>query len=462
MARVDSGDPARRVRFAVILVIAALPRIWAAVWDQGIFWPDEIFQSTEPAHHFAFGYGYVAWEFQDGARSWLFPGLIGLWWKLLAGLGMSAAPTLVVSAKLAMAALALVGIYASMRIAEKLAGAEAAVFCGLLGAAFPPSIVYGSRCMTEMASGPLIAVAALLTLDRNRTKLIVAGGLAGLAIYLRFQNGLIAVALLGWLLAQRRGRDAGFFAAGAAVTGLAGGLLDLFTWGAAFHSFSTYVRFNLIEGRSAEFGVEPPWYYAEVFWSAVGMSAVAVVIGLVVAARRATGLLFIVLLYAAAHTAVAHKELRFLMPIVPSMLALSGVGLAVFVGRFLNARAAGQMGAAPGRSRRRRGRRDLDAAPQARHGDTAPRQVRPAVWIVAGVLAAAMGWRAFAASFDDFGQHQGPLSGPQSVWHSSEAVNRLLWAAGQRPDLCGLALVGPNRSGSAAIPISITTCRSSG
>ena len=174
---------------------------------------------------------------------------------------------LVVSAKLGMAALAIAGIYASMRIAEKLAGPEAAVICGIVSAAFPPSIVYGSRCMTEMASGPLIAVAALLTFDRSRVKLVVAGALAGLMIYLRFQTGLITVGLLGWLLAQRRWRDAGLLALGATVTGLAGGVLDLFTWGAAFHSFVTNVRFNLIEGRSAEYGVAPLSYYLEVFWA---------------------------------------------------------------------------------------------------------------------------------------------------------------------------------------------------
>ena len=28
------------------------------------------------------------------------------------------------------------------------------------------------------------------------------------------------------------------------------------------------------------------------------------------------------------------------------------------------------------------------------------------------------------------------------MWHTQEAVNRLLWAAGKRPDLCGLGLVG--------------------
>src|SRR5262249_50274808 len=107
---------------AAILAVAAAPRIWAAVGDQGIFWPDEIFQTTEQAHRFAFGYGFVSWEFQYGLRSWLFPGALGLFWKLLAWLGVRGAPTLVVSAKLVMVALALLGVYVSMRIAEKLGG----------------------------------------------------------------------------------------------------------------------------------------------------------------------------------------------------------------------------------------------------------------------------------------------------------------------------------------------------
>jgi GPI mannosyltransferase 3 len=409
------SDRARGIRFAVILLVAAVPRIWAAVWDQGIFWPDEIFQTTEPAHHFAFGYGYVAWEFQEGARSWLFPGAIGLWWKLLVALGVTAAPVLIISAKLGMVALGLVGIYASMRIAEKLAGPEAAVICGIFSAAFPPSIVYGSRCMTEMASGPLIAVAALLAFDRSRAKLIVAGCLAGLAIHLRFQNGLITVGLLAWLLAQRRWPDAGFYALGATVIGLAGGLLDLFTWGTAFHSFIANVRFNLIEGRSAEYGVAPLSYYLGVFWSAVGVSALAVAIGLGAAARRATGLLVIVLVYTAAHTAVAHKEFRFLMPIVPLVLGLTGAGLAVFINLIF--------------SRPKAGRKVRTQA------------VRPVAWILAGVLAAAMGWRTVNASFEDFGQYDGPLLGPQPLWHYGEAVNRLFWKAGERADLCGLAVV---------------------
>src|SRR6185312_5525190 len=67
---------------AAILLAAAVPRVVLAVDDQGIFWPDEIFQSLEQAHRVVFGYGFIPWEFQQGARSWLFPGVFVLLWKL--------------------------------------------------------------------------------------------------------------------------------------------------------------------------------------------------------------------------------------------------------------------------------------------------------------------------------------------------------------------------------------------
>jgi hypothetical protein len=343
-----------------------------------------------------------------------------------------------------MVALALAGIYAAMRIAEKLGGPEAAVMCGILSAAFPPSIVYGSRCLSENPSGSLIAIAVLLMLDRQQWKLVMAGCLAGLVIFLRYQNMVVTVALLGWLLAQRRGRDAIAYAAGAAIVGLAGSVLDLFTWGAPFHSLLTYLHFNLIKMNfSTGVGVESRGYYVKVAWSAVGPSLLALVIGLFESAGRAGGLVVVVLLYVLAHTLVPHKEFRFMMPIVPLAMALSGVGLAILVSRLFGAPIANpaegskHQGRAQGAFRRDRGTDD-----HGRDGARAPDRVRIAIWAVAFGLAGLMGWRAAHATFHDFGQRHGPLSGAQSVWHGAEAANRLLWAAGERTDLCGLAMAG--------------------
>ena len=114
----DDGASALDWRLvATILVAAAVPRVVLAVEDQGIFWPDEIYQSLEQAHRAVFGYGFTPWEFRDGARSWLFPGALALLWKVAATVGVRSGIVLVLLAKLTMVAVALVGLYATIRIA---------------------------------------------------------------------------------------------------------------------------------------------------------------------------------------------------------------------------------------------------------------------------------------------------------------------------------------------------------
>jgi hypothetical protein len=333
-----------------------------------------------------------------------------------------------------MAALALIAIYASMRIAEQLGGSEAMLLCGVLAALFPPSIVYGSRCMTEMASAPLCTLAVLLVLARLPWKLVLAGCLAGIAIFLRYQNGLIAAGLLLWLIMHQRRSDAFAYTCGALVVGLAGGFLDLFTWGAPFHSFVTYIRFNLVEGGSAAFGIESLDYYVATFWSATGLAILPVTIGLVVSARYAPGLLGLVVVYFAAHTAIGHKELRFMMPMVPLALALSSVGL-VRLSEYVFGSA--KVPVVPTRrDRRTNDRRNDDRA------SLAQSRARSSTTAIAIIVGAAMVWRTVQATFDDFGQRNGLFSGPQSVWHAAENVNRLLWLAGEQADICGLLLAG--------------------
>ena len=83
------------------LCVAILaPRAYLAVHDQGVIWADEIFQTLEQGHRLAFGYGLVPWEYQSGARSWLLPGVIGGFMKLLAKLGLDQGLGLVVGTKL--------------------------------------------------------------------------------------------------------------------------------------------------------------------------------------------------------------------------------------------------------------------------------------------------------------------------------------------------------------------------
>ena len=57
----------------VILISSVLLVILTLFFSDGISWPDEIFQTVEPAYHFLTGSGHITWEFVAKVRSFLFP-----------------------------------------------------------------------------------------------------------------------------------------------------------------------------------------------------------------------------------------------------------------------------------------------------------------------------------------------------------------------------------------------------
>lgn len=405
------GDPATKLDWrvlAAILLAAAIPRVFLAIGDQGIFWPDEIFQSLEQAHRAVFGYGFIPWEFQQGARSWLFPGVFVLLWKLVAGAGVHSSIGLVVVAKLFMVALALVGIYATIRIAQHLGGATGGALAGVLAAAFPASLIYGQRCMTEMASGPVLALAVWMWVRGGRRPMLLAGLLAGAAVFLRYQNGLVTIGLLVALLVSVRRQEAVFFVAGTAGGFVGGAILDLITWGGPLHSLHAYLAYNW--ARSSAYGVSSWSYYLETAWSSTGISSLVLAAGLLAAWRRSRALVVIVIAFVAAHSFVPHKEYRFLMPVVPVALALSGVGLQALLAWIRNG---------------------LD-------------WVRPrlAAVAVAAVMVMLMTIQTVGATFASTGQWVDQADGTKPVWHHSEGANLGLAEAGRHDDLCGVLLAG--------------------
>jgi phosphatidylinositol glycan class B len=419
MAANPPAPPERDRQFlilaALLLAAAAVPRFWAAWIDQGLFWPDEIFQSLEQAHRLVFGYGVVPWEFRLGARSWVFPGVIGGLLKLGDLAGLSSGRSLVLLVKTTMALVSLGGIYLSMRLAyvlvllprrqyasgEALAGRRAALLAGAFGGFFSVSLLLGSRCSAEMVSGPLLLAVVILSARSGRARQLAAGALAGFCIHLRYQNGLIALGIPAIMLSDRRFKDALEYSAAAALFGLLGGLLDWFTWGKPFHALLKYVWFNL-KKSAYKFGAYPFSYYAKVAWTANGPAILVIVAGLALSVRRTPKLSALVIAYVLVHCLVPHKEFRFLMPIVPLALTLAAVGLADALGRV---RYGAPLGAA-----------------------------------LALVCAASMGWFATRLTWEKLGFPSD--RGARSPWHSGEGINRLLWTLGETPDVCGVIVTG--------------------
>jgi hypothetical protein len=389
----------------VVVALAAIPRLFIAFTDHGMIWGDEIYQSLEPAHRVAFGYGITVWEFKEGARSWLFPWVLAAVMKLSAIFGAHTGLAVVGAVKTFMVLLGLAGVLAGMRLARRFGGETASWFAGILGATFPPALVFGSRAMGETASGTVVVLAALAIEKRAAPYAWLAGALAGGAVFLRYQNGLVLVSLLFLLLARRRFAQALRFTTAAAVAGALGGALDYLTWGRFFHSFFVYWKYNFVENVSARWGTSPWDFYFDVARSAAGPAAFAIALGLALALFRAPGLLFVAAVFVAAHCRVPHKEFRFMMPVVPLTLALSGVGLGAVLDRFDRQRLAAS--------------------------------------ILGVALAVALLVRTGHVTLGEMGQFaDSPEWRNLPPWNFYGGVNRAMAEAGTREDLCGLTISG--------------------
>jgi len=390
------------------LATGAALRLYVAFTDDGIFWPDEVFQSLEPAHRLVFGYGMVAWEFIEGARNYALPGFIAFWFKLAQVFGLDFPAGYIGVQRVAFVALAVGSGYGVWRLArafgaEELPAAVAAVALMLCA----PAIYFSHRGMAENASAlpVVLGLWLLLEKDASRRNRIIGASLLGLAVLLRLQCGLFCAVALGILLARKQWRVAGEAFGVLLVWALAYGALDAFTWadapgakyGGWFHSALKYLQFNLIEGKASQWGTSPPMFYARTIFSSMPGLAIVLAVGLLLAVRRAPGLVVLAVVFIAAHSAIPHKELRFILPGLPLLFAAAAVGFS-------------QLG-------------------------TQRRQVVLVGVLLASVASAA---RMKALTFGDLGAY--PERKHVSAWDDYGPVFRLMKAAGAQPDVCGLFL----------------------
>jgi hypothetical protein len=385
-------------------VAGAALRLHWTLNDDGLYWPDEVYQSLEPAHRLVFGYGLIAWEFLEGARNWALPGLVAAVLGFVRLLGGTDPAVYLAVTKGFFALVGAACAWGSWRLARAYGASEPAAAAGaaLFALAAVP-VYFAPRALSENASALPVVLGLALALPRggSRRAVLAGAGLLGLAVLLRLHNGVFCVGLLAVLAAQRRWRAAGEALAVLAGWALAYGLLDRVTWGRWFHSALVYLEFNVLKDGASAWGTAPFSYYGRVLFQ--GMPAVTFVTGVLalLAVRRAPGPLAVALLFFALHALQPHKELRFLVPVLPLFAALAGVGLDSLL------------------------------------RDWSPRGVRVGAALGVVAVAALSGLRAGRLTFGDVGQYED--SRPQaSAWDDSGDVNRLLLAASRLKDLCGL------------------------
>jgi hypothetical protein len=193
-------------------------------------------------------------------------------------------------------------------------------------------VYFGGRTLSEIVAAHLLII-ALYILEpgyrvTSRQRLFSGGALLGLVFVLRIQLGpaLAVVALrTSWRAVRERALP---LLAGATSVLAATGILDTVTLGYPLASVWRNLVYNVYYDASSTFGVEEWPYYLLGELGVWGGGAAALVLLAGLGARRMPLPLAAAITILAVHSAIAHKEYRFIYPAVLFVMTLTGIGLA--------------------------------------------------------------------------------------------------------------------------------------
>ncbi|WP_404711231.1 hypothetical protein [Sphingomonas sp. MMS24-J13] len=323
----------RRLILWIVLLAASL-RVPTAFFEM-YHYPDEVWQYLEPAYGMVTGQRVVTWEYRTGMRSWLIPTILAapMW------IGKAIAPHgplyQILPRLLAVAcSLGIVGFGAA--IALRISRLHA-LTVGLVLATSFELVYFSARTLSETFAVALIVPAAWLLLPhpaRSARRLVIGGLLVGLCFTTRIQ---LAPALL-MLVAGccRADLRAWALVIAGGIGGLAiDGVIDAFHGLVPFDWMVENVRLNVVENRSANYGVLPfQWFL--IFWMRLwGVVALPIILLVGLGARRQPILLWVALVNVLAHSLIAHKEYRFVILSEVLLILLAAIGTGDVIGWML-------------------------------------------------------------------------------------------------------------------------------
>lgn len=264
MVPYQSSMPSQRVRVRpryLLPLLALIPSL-LAVLQLGRIHPDEVYQTLEPAFWKSNGYGILAWEWHEGLRNWVIPGLFAWILKLTRAIGLEHPQAYRAALEAPQFLLHCWALFAVFRYARRRGSEAQAIWATAVVALWGLTLTFAGRTLGESFSTSMMVI-GLELLDRPpaRMKDALAGLWVALSVVARYGSLVFAAAVILWLLVRRQWVRAARVLAGAALAAALLGLVDFVTWGAPFHSFIHYVRFNLVSGASAETFGKAPWYF---------------------------------------------------------------------------------------------------------------------------------------------------------------------------------------------------------
>ncbi len=324
--------------FQLIILVSFLVRGGFSLVSHHLYYPDEIFQTLEPAFAHVAGFGIQAWEYEAGIRPLFVPLLLSLPLKLFLSISRGNPQLYTLFMKWFLSTWSITIPLAIYQIVKKsyahtpqaeryalLSGLLAAVWFELVYIA--PRALYESLALNLVASAYLVYTwAAAHKKNSLTTELTYAlsGSLLALAGATRPQLLIVFPLWLPWFLHQntwQRNR----FVFGGLLTVLAMGGYEYAQTGMFMASLLRYIELQLTTPLSSVFGVEPWLYYLKAL---LATSGVVLIPALATLTKRASWLWWgALVVLVGSHSLIPHKELRFMAPAVPIMIVLFGQSL---------------------------------------------------------------------------------------------------------------------------------------
>ena len=154
-----------------------------------------------------------------------------------------------------------------------------------------------------------------------------SGFTLGLAFFCRFPVGFAVAGLFLWVILISRPplKLTAIIFLGFILAICMNIAIDTWFYGDFQLTPVNYFIANIIDGKAAEFGVDPWWYYIEKLFFLLVPPISLLMLPIVIMAvliRPRNILTWIVMAFLIGHSIIAHKETRFLMPIIPLIIIL--------------------------------------------------------------------------------------------------------------------------------------------
>ncbi|NPE08144.1 MAG: phospholipid carrier-dependent glycosyltransferase [Asgard group archaeon] len=353
MKRSEKFKEFLRRNWIIILIwfVALVIRILAAVFSKGYIHPDEQYQSIEVAYNEIFGFGKLPWEFIEGARSWLYPYIVVVIFKIMIYFGATNIETILIGVRLFSGLMSMITVIVAYYFGKKLYSKFVGIIASGFVAIWFDFIFWSTRTMTDSIAMNFFFLAAYLVYcsiqkgNKNSNKIerkfftkkilqsFFAGISVGLAFMFKFPVAAIGLPLFIWIIVHKKWKELAFFTGSIILLVIVQGLIDLATWGSFLHSAITFLDYNIISGGAASHGTHPFGSYAALLVDSYLEYFLIFLLFILIALQKDKKTLYlgsIVVFYLLIFTFIKHKEYRFILPIMFLLVLLAAKGFAKY------------------------------------------------------------------------------------------------------------------------------------